>query len=130
MTGNTVRSLQQIFLRKFETPQMKRAYGKPAKDKEEFDDIPPTQRVPSEEEMDGGEGYPEDGEGDGPSGEIGDQTLQWPEQPDLGWYLSHWDISPKGQIAICRTFANYLSAQLPKTVEAKPARFSGKKLKK
>jgi len=111
---------------------MKRAYGKSgAKEKEDIDeDVPPTQRIPSEEEISGREGFAEDGESGEPVGDFGDQIDEWPEQPDLGWYLGHWDISKKGQIAICRTFANYISAQLPKTVEARPGRFTGKKLKK
>jgi len=52
------------------------------------------------------------------------------QSPDLGWYLGHWDMSDLAKIALCRTFANYLSARIPKTVEAKPARYSGKKIKK
>lgn len=103
------------------------ARGKKNKHPEAEDlDIPPTQIVP-EEDLD-------DMHGESPpisDDEVAqDQAqLEMPEQPDLGWYLSNWEISPKGKIAICRTFANYLSAQLPKQVEAKPSRYSGKKLK-
>jgi len=31
------------------------------------------------------------------------------EQPDLGEYFSQWDISPKEQILMCRSYASYLS---------------------
>lgn len=96
------------------------------------EDPPPTQLIPEEDVDDMGD-YSHDPEVEGihdGSGEEAGGGGEWPEQPDLGWYLSHWDISAKGMIAICRTFANYLSAQQPKTVEAKPGRYSGKKLKR
>lgn len=32
-------------------------------------------------------------------------------QPDLGEYFSHWDISPKDQILMCRSYASYLSVR-------------------
>lgn len=108
---------------------MKRALAKThGKDKED-EELPPTQRIPEEDYDDMGahEALSED-----PGSDIQDDMPQsdFPEQPDLGWYLGHWEMSPKSQIAICRTFANYLSAQLPKVVEGRPGRFSGKKLKK
>lgn len=53
-----------------------------------------------------------------------------PQDPDLAWYLSQWDMSDLQRIGLCRTYANYLSARIPKNVEAKPARYSGKKVKK
>jgi len=37
-----------------------------------------------------------------------------PAQPDVAWYLSKWEMSNLAKIAICRTYANYLSAQIPK----------------
>lgn len=103
-------------------------------------DLPPTQRIP-EEDMDEGAGRAESGaesgsyNGVGESDEIHEDqhydgaSAMMPDQPDLGWYFANWDISPKGQIALCRTFANYLSAKLPKIVEGRPGRFSGKKIK-
>lgn len=85
------------------------------------EEIEPTQRVPEEDIDEMADEYDE------PSSPNEVHQDEMPEQPDLGWYLGHWDMSPKAQIAICRTFANYLSAKLPKTVEAKPARYSGAK---
>jgi len=78
---------------------------------------PPTQPLP---DIDPEDDYMEEDSGEDFLG----------ESPDLGWYLGHWDMSDLAKIGICRTFANYLSARIPKTVEAKPARFSGKKIKK
>lgn len=112
---------------------MKRAHGKIIPKQKEEEDCPPTQRV-AEEDMDEMEGHPqsmspisEDGGFDDPTAPEGEWGA--PQQPDLGWYLGQWEISAKGKIAICRTFANYLSAQLPKVVEGRPGRFSGKKIK-
>lgn len=101
---------------------LKRGMSKRNVHYKEESDVEPTQRIP-EEEMD-------EMEGEGDPGSDDAVAQDAPEQPDLGWYLAHWDMSPKAQIAICRTFANYLSAKLPKTVEAKPGRFSGKRIKK
>lgn len=91
-------------------------------------DIPPTQRI-EEEDFDEmhGESPPEGYLEDEPEHNDNGAGVEMPEQPDLGWYFSNWDISPKGQIALCRTFANYLSAKLPKTVEAKAGCYSGRK---
>jgi len=83
-----------------------------------FDDIPPTQPL--------GDIDPSLDEDDYMSGDS-DET---PQDPDLAWYLSQWDMSDLQRIGLCRTYANYLSARIPKNVEAKPARYSGKKLKK
>lgn len=33
-----------------------------------------------------------------------------PEHPDLGWFLGHYFQDPKKQIALCRSYASYLSA--------------------
>lgn len=95
-----------------------------SKNEQGSDDVEPTQRIP-EEDVD------EMVDDPGSDDEVAQDEMQldWPEQPDLGWYLGHWDVSPKGKIAICRTFANYLSAQLPKQVEARPTRYSGAKKK-
>lgn len=95
------------------------------KNEQGSDDVEPTQRIP-EEDLDEMADEPES---DDEVPQDDEMALDWPEQPDLGWYLGDWDVSPKGKIAICRTFANYLSAQLPKQVEAKPTRYSGAKKK-
>lgn len=37
-----------------------------------------------------------------------------PEIPDLGYYLSAFDLTYSEQVRICRTYASYLAAQIPK----------------
>lgn len=75
----------------------------------ESPDIPPTQPY----------GEYDDGEGSQHSGmdEEDVEGGEGPDQPDLGWYFSNWELSDQAKIAICRTFANYLSARIPKVVE-------------
>lgn len=80
-------------------------------------DLPPTQ--PPSPRAEEGEGYEDDndyGHEMGPDDEEHDDggMGDMPEQPDVAWYLSHWDMSNLAKIAICRTYANYLSAQIPK----------------
>jgi len=98
--------------------QMKRAATNNAGE----EDVPKTQPgfsspPPSYEED---ERYPRSEELD-----AGDpQEFDWPEDPELGWYLSHWEMTDLAKIAVCRTYANYLSAKQPKNVEAKAGCFS------
>lgn len=33
------------------------------------------------------------------------------DQPDLGEYFAQWDITPKEQILMCRSYASYLSVR-------------------
>jgi len=92
------------------------------------EDIPKTQLEggfssppPSSEE---GEGYYEPEGGDHP-----EPGIDMPEDPELGWYLSHWDMSDLAKIAVCRTYANYLSAKQPKNVESKGGVFTKKRVR-
>lgn len=36
------------------------------------------------------------------------------EMPNLSLYLAQFDLSPREQMRICRAYASYLGAQLPK----------------
>jgi len=65
-----------------------------------------------------GEGYYEPEDVDHRQ-QWGEEEGDFPEQPDLGWYFSQYEISDLAVIAVCRTFANYLSAKQPKNVEPK-----------
>lgn len=86
---------------------MKRALAKQLSD-----DIPPTQPVPpNSEEV---EGFEDDEVDDPEMGYDEPDAPDMPEQPDLAWYLSNWEMTNLAKIAICRTYANYLSAQIPK----------------
>lgn len=77
----------------------------------DFDDIPPTQPIPDMEDDDEEEPM-EEGEDD------------FPEQPDLGWFFQHWELTDLQMIAICRTFANYISAKVPKDASTPRKRVS------
>ncbi len=37
-------------------------------------------------------------------------------QPDLGEYFGQWEMPPSSEIALCRTYANYLSSKLKAAV--------------
>lgn len=54
----------------------------------------------------------DDGEDIDSDEELGTETLF--VTPDLGKYLDYFELTPQQKIALARTFANYLSAQLPK----------------
>jgi len=47
---------------------------------------------------------PEDEEGDG-------EETGFLNTPDVGAYLTHFALDPEQQIALCRTWANYLAAK-------------------
>jgi len=55
---------------------------------------------------DEGEGYYEAEDVDNRQ-QWGAQDFDWPEDPELGWYLSHWEMTDLAKIAVCRTYANY-----------------------
>lgn len=39
--------------------------------------------------------------------------------PDIGRYLAYFELAPSQKIAIARTYANYLAAQLPRSSSKK-----------
>lgn len=67
------------------------------------DDMPPicAEEQPCSQPME--EGYEEV---DIDSGEV-----ELPEEPDLEWYLDHYDLGDPQKVSICRTYASYLVAK-------------------